>query len=85
MYPHVGNILGGNIVSKPFMTAFMNNDEVPVQTLTSSTEVATHIPFFELVPIGDSTLMLHAQVWRLYDFIPIVVKRVGTKPVFKSF
>ena len=31
MYPHIGNILRGNIVTEPFVPAFVNDDEVPFQ------------------------------------------------------
>src|SRR5690349_24638260 len=36
MDPHVGNIVGGNIITKPFMTAFMYNDIIPGKSATGA-------------------------------------------------
>src|SRR5450631_1375755 len=84
MDPFVGDVFAGNIVSKPFMTALMYYNKIPFQSPAGSGKIFTIIAFTEAIAISNITLVFHAQVGGLHQFIPVFIKRISAKPVFKT-
>ncbi len=84
MYPHISNIIGGNVIGKPFMPAFMDNNKVPGASPTCTGKISSQITISEFIAIGNSTLVFHSQVRGLYYFITVFIKRIGAKPIFKT-
>src|SRR5512133_1071840 len=83
MYPHVRNILVGYVVRKPFMTRFMNYDEVEFQSPPCAAQIIPPVTVPETIPVCNRTLVFHAKIWRLHKLVSIFVKRVWPEPVLE--
>src|SRR5438045_7894688 len=80
MHPHIGDVIRRDTVAKPFVSAFVNNDIIPVFAPAGSRNIFPEVSIHKFVPIRDRTLMLHAQVWSLHEFVTIFMKRVRPHP-----
>jgi len=60
--PHIRQVIGGDIISKPFMGAFMNNNEIPFSSPSASGKVAAEVSLHKTISISYSALVLHAKV-----------------------
>src|SRR5699024_11057763 len=71
VYPHIGNIFGGDIIAPPFVRAFVDDDEIPFEPPAGARKVTAHISIFKMVTVGYGALMLHAQMRRFYQLIAV--------------
>jgi hypothetical protein len=62
MYPFIGNVFTGNIIPKPFVSAFMYDDEIPFQPPACFSPVLSMVSPHKIIAVGDITLMFHAEV-----------------------
>src|SRR5437899_798985 len=82
--PHVGVILRRDVVAPPLVGALVDDDEVPLEAEARSGQVAAQIAIEVMIPVGDSTLMLHAEVRRLDELIAVGVPGIRTEPVLEA-
>src|SRR5690554_5004099 len=59
VYPHVGQVVGGDVITEPFMSRFVNHDEIPFFAPSAAGTVASEVSVLEFIAIGNGTLMLH--------------------------
>src|SRR5690606_9815822 len=57
VYPHIGDIPIGDVVGKPFMGGFVDDDKVEQQAPARSTQVTTQIAVAVFIAVGDRTLV----------------------------
>ena len=66
MNPHIGYIIGGNIIGKPFMAAFMYDDVVPFHTPPAPRKIKTLsagiVPVHIVIAVSCRALVLHAKM-----------------------
>src|SRR5882757_5676239 len=55
VYPHISEIFGCNIITKPFVPALMNDDEVPFHSPSCTRSIPATIPGLIPVTIRYST------------------------------
>ncbi|MNY36071.1 hypothetical protein D3C86_1705320 [compost metagenome] len=85
MDPHVSNVFGSDVISIPFVPAFVDNDEIPFQPDSGITQIGSQVTVHETVSVCYGTLVFHSQVRCFHQFVTIFVKRVGAEPVFQCF
>src|SRR5690606_34811602 len=81
----ISNVCGGDIVAKPFVTRFVHDNEVEFLSPSRSREVHAEVAILVAIAICNRTLVFHAEVRRFYQFVSILIKRVGAKPVLEAF
>ena len=79
--PHVGLVLHGDVVAPPLVRALVHDDEVPLQAEAGAGEVAAEVAVAVVVAIGDGALVLHAEVRRLDQLVPVRGPRIRPEPV----
>src|SRR5699024_5036222 len=84
VYPHIGNVVGGNIIAPPFVRAFVDDDEIPFESPAGARKITAHISIFKMVAVGYGALMFHAQMGRFYQLIAVLVKGIRAEPVLKA-
>src|SRR5690625_6586595 len=84
MDPHIRQISISDIIGPPFMSRFMYDDEVKHEAPSTGTQITTQVSFHIFISIGHTTLMFHPQIRDFDQLISIFIKRVRTKPIFKS-
>src|SRR5690606_28580225 len=84
VYPHIGDIPIGDVVGKPFMGGFVDDDKVEQQAPARSTQVTAQIAVAVFIAVGDRTLVFHPQIGDLDQFEAVLIKGVGAKPIFKG-
>ena len=60
MYPHIGFVLSCDIIPKPFVSAFVNDDEIPIQAHSCSWQIPAIVAILIAVSIRYITLVLHS-------------------------
>src|SRR6218665_107805 len=60
VYPHISQIICSNVIAKPFVSAFMNNNKIPFHSPARSGAVITAIAGLIMITIRNSTLMFHS-------------------------
>src|SRR5690606_7814779 len=85
MNSEVGHICIGDIVGKPFMTRFMDDDKIKFQPPSRVTYVPSPVSILKSVSISDDALVLHSEVRCFYKFVSIFVERIWPKPIFECF
>src|SRR5690606_40034430 len=85
MDPHFSDITVGNIIGKPLVSTFVNQDKIEFESPARTRKVTSKVTVAKFIPISDRTLVLHSKIWYLHDFKTIFVKGIRPTPMFKSF
>src|SRR5580692_3196466 len=70
MDPHVRAVLRSDAVAKPFMRAFVHDDEI--EASRNPLGRMTHIAVFEMIAVSDGSLILDPRIQRLYQLVAIL-------------
>src|SRR5699024_2837610 len=49
VYPHIGNVVGGNIVAPPFVRAFEDDDEIPFEPPAGARKVSAQLAILKMI------------------------------------
>ena len=63
----------------------MYYDKIKFKAPPADTEISTPVPVLIAIAISNRALVFHSKVWSLNKLVPIFVKGILSKPVFKCF
>ena len=67
---HIRQVFGGEIVAKPFVTAFMDNDKIPFHPYAGTGSIPAPIAISIMIAIGHGALMLHPRMLHIHSLYP---------------
>ncbi|MNR02909.1 hypothetical protein D3C85_1187790 [compost metagenome] len=83
MNPHVSNIFCGDVIAKPFVSAFVNGNKIKFHSQSGSGKIPAEITLFKEISIRYGTLVFHTEMRGLNELISIFIKWIRAEPVFK--
>ena len=84
MDPHIRTVSRRDAVAEPLVPALVNDDEVKSRAYAYPRPVAFEVSIDEMVPVGNSALMLHAGVGHLHQLIAIFLEGIIAEVVLES-
>src|SRR5207237_6621909 len=82
--PHIRLILHGDAVAPPFVRAFVDDDEIPLESASCRGSIASQIPVLVMIAIRDGALMFHAEVRCLDELVSVFVQPLRTSREFEG-
>src|SRR4030095_3302392 len=85
MNPHVRRVFHRDVIAKPFMRRFMDDNKVEFETDAGTAHISIEIAVAKPVAVRNRALMLHPWVRNSDEFVTVFVKGILAEPMFEGF